>query len=129
MASSRTSWRSELGGLGRTKDSSRIGKIALTGLKAPGRMDGRDAAGEIAEAHALETGRLDALGERRLRRKTPDALDQILVGGAIPRDDGTDQRHEAEGIGLVEPVEAGHDDAAEFETIEAPARFQHAARF
>src|SRR5437763_2765767 len=107
MASSRTICRSEPGALGRTKGSRRMVSPARV-LEAPGRMDGGDAARQIAEAHALEPGALDALGERLLRRKAPDAFDQILVGGAILRHQRAEQRHDAEGIGLIETVEAGH---------------------
>src|SRR5438445_3536845 len=68
----------------------------------PRRMDGGDAAGEVAVFRPLEPGGLDALHQLVLRREAADALDEILVGVAIAGDQRADPRQDAERIEIIE---------------------------
>src|SRR5205807_7027850 len=104
-----------------------VSPAPVRGSKPPSRMDRGDPAGEVAEADVVEPGLPHPLGEGFLRREAPDALDEILVGGAVAGHDLPDERQRLEGIEVVEPGEPGQGDAAELEAEEPPARAQDAS--
>ena len=75
-------------------------------------VDARDAVPEVGPRAALalahgpsrEARVLDHLGERGLRRELADALDQILVRGAVAGEDRAEERDDRERVLVVDPV-------------------------
>src|SRR5580692_1594907 len=91
-------------------------------------MKGGDAARQIAPDHLLEAGIAHHRGQLGLRRKTADALDEILISVAILGDDATEPRQYGKRIKIVDAAQQRRLDAAEFEAEKPPARLQYAAR-
>src|SRR5947207_3422189 len=71
----------------------------------PGGMQRGDAAGQIAELDPLEPGRRNQLRQFALRRKSPDALDEIGIGVAVAGDDLAEPRQELKAVELVEGLQ------------------------
>src|SRR5207248_9279868 len=94
----------------------------------PGGMQRGDAAGQIAELDPLEPGRRNQLREFALRRKSPDALDEIGIGVAVARDDLAEPWQELKAVEIVEGLQERCYRRGEFEAQKPPARLQHAAR-
>src|SRR5262245_25836863 len=107
----------------------RSARYMLDGSDAPGRMKGRDPACQIAELDALEPSRRHPAGEFLLSGESSDALHQILIGAAILRHNLAEHRQDLKGIKVVEPVEDGNRDMAEFEAEKTAAGLEDPSRF
>ena len=66
-------------------DQSSQGRQIDHGLEGPTMMQGRDTPREICITRAAEARLLDQIQKGLLVGKPPDTLDQILIGGSIPR--------------------------------------------
>ena len=98
-------------------------------LHLPARMHGGDSARQITIFHLVKARFPDQSRESSLRRKPPDALGQIAVGGPIARHEFAQPRQQRKRIEIVELVEPGDGNARKFEAKEPPARSQHAIGF
>ena len=75
-------------------------------------MNARDPVPEVDPRAALalvhaaggETRVLDHLGEVRLRRELADALDEVLVRGAVPGEDRAQEGYDRERVLVVDTV-------------------------
>src|SRR3546814_18213132 len=65
----------------------------------PGRMQGRDAAAQVAILHLGESRCRDTAGERLLVGEAADAFDEIAIGVAVAGDDRAERRSEAGRVG------------------------------
>ena len=114
------------------RDGGEPGDVAAgaeqTASDAPGGVEGRDAAGEVAIARPLQPGGGHARRQLLLRRKAADALHQIDIGVPVARHDPPHPGQDAEGIEIVELLQQRQDHLAEFQAEETPAGPQHAAR-
>ncbi len=89
----------------------------------------RDAAGEIAVLHTLETGRRDHRLELLLLGEPPDALDEIAVARLVAGHELAEPRDRLKGPRIVKVIEEGHLHLREFQTQKPAARLQHAEGF
>ena len=62
------------------------------------------------------------------RREAADRFDEVAVGFGVARDGPAERGNDAERIGVVEGVEAGHVGLGEFQAQEAAARLEDPAR-
>src|SRR4051794_24425295 len=79
-------------------------------------------------ADAREAGGADHPAERLRFWKFADRLDEVAIGLAIAGHRLTELGYDLEREQLIEPVEAGHVDAGEFQAEESAAGPQHAMR-
>jgi len=85
-------------------------------------MQRGDAAGQIAELDPLEPGRRNQLRQFALRRKSPDALDEIGIGVAVAGDDLAEPRQELKAVEIVEGLQERCYRRGEFEAQKPPAQ-------
>src|SRR5882672_2320128 len=100
--------------------------VRNTRLHLPTRMHGGDSTRQVTILHLGETRFAYQSRESPLGGKSPYALGQIAVGGAVAGDDLAEPGQYRKGIEIVKPVETGRGHAREFEAEETSARPQHA---
>src|SRR5580698_2858973 len=98
-------------------------------LYPPCRMHGGDAAGEVADFDARETGLGNHLRERVLRRKPADAFGEITISLAVFRHPFAELRQHRKGIALIQRIEPRRFHMREFQTEKPPAWFQDPPHF
>src|ERR1051326_7774227 len=95
----------------------------------PGGMQWRAAAGQIAALDPFEPGGGDQLRQFALTGKSPNALDEIGVGVAVPGHDLAQQRQDLKAVEVVERLQERCHRRGEFEAQKPPARLQYATCF
>ena len=88
-------------------------------------MQRHDAAGHGREGNPLKARLTHHAGEGFRCRKAADRFHKITIRLGVARDEFSDLGDDAEGLELVQRVEARHLLGREFETEKMPARLQH----
>ena len=79
-------------------------------------MERCDAACHIPVAGLFESGCADHIGKALLIRESADALDEVLVRGAVIRNHLAQPRDHIERIGVIDLIKSGDSRRAEFQT-------------